>query len=247
MPILTVGNIDIPYSLKRTGQCEKARITVTPDDVEVIVPPHASDEDIAKALQRRRQWIFEESRKMKERASSSPSLTRFATGAKIPYRGRMMRLSVVPTDDTLVHVSYRNGFLVECPMTLADTSKDILIEEALRLWLKKKLREDVAQLVKQYGEANDLKPKSYRIKDQKHMWGSCGKDRMIHINWHLIFAPKTVLEYAVIHELCHLRHRNHDQNFWRLVKQILPDYEARKDWLDKNEHMLAINKVTPGI
>jgi hypothetical protein len=53
-----------------------------------------------------------------------------------------------------------------------------------------------------------------RIKDQKHVWGSCGPDRIVNLNWHLIFAPKTVLEYAVVHELCHLRHRNHDRSFW---------------------------------
>lgn len=245
MPVLTIGQTEIAYTLTRTGKSHSVRITVTPDTVEVIAPNHASDGDVAKALERRRQWIFEETRKMQERAASLTRLTHFATGAKIPYRGRMMRLTVVPSEDSLVHVSYSNGFLVTCPTGLEDTLKDTMIEEALRLWLKKKLREDVAVLVKKYGTAYDLKPKGYRVKEQKHMWGSCGQDRVININWHLIFAPKTVLEYAVIHELCHLRHRNHDQAFWRLVRTILPDYEVRKGWLDKNEHMLALGKVKP--
>jgi predicted metal-dependent hydrolase len=60
-----------------------------------------------------------------------------------------------------------------------------------------------------------------RIKDQKHVWGSCGPDRIVNLNWHLIFAPKTVLEYAVVHELCHLRHRNHDRSFWGAGRHTL--------------------------
>lgn len=243
MQTLTVGKTEIPYSLKRTGTCDHARITVTPDMVEVVVPPKATEDEIQKALHRRRQWIYQQRRKMTELASASPSLARFVSGAKMPFRGRMMRLTVVPTDDTLVYVTYRNGFYIEYPASVSEASRDALIEDALRLWLKKKLREDVGSLVRRYGLSNDLNPKSYRIKDQKHLWGSCGKDRIININWHLIFAPKTVLEYAVVHELCHLRHRNHDAAFWRLVKSILPDYEVRKGWLEKNEHLMAIKRI----
>jgi predicted metal-dependent hydrolase len=61
----------------------------------------------------------------------------------------------------------------------------------------------------------------------------------------LIFAPKTVLEYAVVHELCHLRHRTHDRDFWGLVGTILPNWEAKKAWLDQNEQFLELRRVKP--
>jgi len=54
-----------------------------------------------------------------------------------------------------------------------------------------------------------------------------------------------VLEYAVVHELCHLRHRNHDPAFWTLVGTILPDWEVRKAWQDRNEHLLKLRRVQP--
>jgi len=75
--------------------------------------------------------------------------------------------------------------------------------------------------------------------------GSCRIDQTINLNWHLIFAPRTVLEYAVVHELCHLRHRNHDPAFWRPVGTFLPDWEVRKAWLDRNEHFLKLQRVQP--
>jgi len=101
----------------------------------------------------------------------------------------------------------------------------------------------VEEIIRRLGHPNDLKPRRHEIKDQKHLWGSCGHDRSINLNWQLIFAPKSVLEYAVVHELCHLRHRNHDTSFWSLVGGILPDWETRKAWLDRNEHMLEIGKL----
>lgn len=245
MPVLTVGETQIPYTLKRSSKTKSARITVTPQTVEVVVPATASDDEIAGVLHRRREWLVEQTRHMADRVAAAPTVFHFASGAKIPYRGRLMRLTVEPSDGTLVEVSFRNGFVVRYPRTLSEASRDTLIEDTLRLWLRKRLREDVNTFVRQHGEPNGLKPRRVEIKDQKHLWGSCGQDRVVNLNWHLIFAPKAVLEYAVVHELCHLRHRTHDRAFWGLVGAILPDWEARKDWLDRNEHFLTLQRIKP--
>jgi predicted metal-dependent hydrolase len=243
MPVLTVGETQIPYKLRRSNKTQSARITVTPQNVEVVVPAAASDEEIAGVLYRRRDWLVEQTRHMADLVAAAPMVVHFVTGAKIPYRGRLMRLTVQPSDGTLVDVSFRNGFIVYYPRNLSEGSRDTLIEDALRLWLRKRLREDVRGFVRLHGEPNGLKPRRVEIKDQKHLWGSCGVDKVVNLNWHLIFAPKTVLEYAVVHELCHLRHRNHDRSFWGLVGTILPDWEVRKAWLDENEHLLSLQRV----
>ena len=245
MPVLTIGSTGIDYVLRRSAAATQARITVTPNAVEVVVPAAATDDEIAAVLHRRRGWLFEQTRHMAERAASSNTVSRFVSGAKIPYRGRLMRLRVEPVDGTLVEVSFRNGFVVGYPRAVSEAVRDDLIEDALRLWFRKRLRQDVADLVRRHGEPNGLKPRGVQIKDQKHLWGSCGLDRVVNLNWHLVFAPKTVLEYAVVHELCHLRHRNHDRDFWRSVGTILPDWEARKAWLDGNEHFLTLRRVGP--
>jgi predicted metal-dependent hydrolase len=245
MPVLTVGTTDISYTLKRSGAARRARITVTPEAVEVVVPTSATDDEIAGVLHRRREWLLDQTRSMAARVAMTPKVAHFVTGAKIPYRGRLMRLKVEPCEGKLVDVSFRNGFIVECPRTVAEASRDTLIESALRLWLRKRLRDDVTTFVHRHGEPNGLKPKRVEIKDQKHLWGSCGQDRVVNLNWQLIFAPKTILEYAVVHELCHLRHRNHDQEFWNLVGSILPDWEARKAWLNQNEYFLTLRRLEP--
>lgn len=245
MPVLTVGERRIAYTLRRSDSAKRARITVTPANVEVVVPTAATEEQIDGVLHRRRGWLVEQTRQMAARVASAPSVGRFVSGAKVPYRGRLMRLKAEPFDGSLIEVSYRNGFYLKYPRMLSEASRDALIASALRLWLRKRLRADVAVLVRKYGDPNGLRPTAFRIKDQKHMWGSCGLDGIVNLNWQLVFAPRTVLEYAVVHELCHLRHRDHSPVFWNLVAQLLPDWNVRKEWLDRNEHLLVLRDLQP--
>lgn len=244
MPILLVGKTEIVYDIRRSDRAKSVRITVTPERVEIVVPQATTEPEVADLLHRRRGWLLDQTRQMEARLAAAPRVGRFMSGAKIPYRGRLMRLTVTPTDAPLVEVQYRNGFHVGYPQRFAESSRDDLIESALRLWLRKRLREDAAEFVARHGVTNGLKPKRLQIKEQKHLWGSCGQDRVINLNWNLIFAPKTVLEYAVVHELCHLKQRNHDEEFWTLVGSILPDWQLRKKWLDQNEHLLSLNRVS---
>lgn len=224
---------------------KKASLSVTPNSFELLVPEGATDEQISSVLDRRRAWIIETVQHMAERAEAQTRVYQFVTGAKIPYRGRMVRLTIESFDGSLVEVSFRNGFQVRRPEYLSPDSADVVIESALRLWLKRRVRDDARDFVRRHGERHGFKPRGVQIKDQKHMWGSCGQDQQINLNWHLIFAPKPVLEYAVVHEMCHLKLRNHEPEFWNLVGRVLPDWQERKAWLDKNEHMLGWERVEP--
>jgi len=241
MPVLTVGNTEIPYLIRRSDKSQRRRIVVTPGKVEVVIP---AEMDLAAAtdfVEKKRRWIFEKWLEIEEQARhrerQGPS--RFVTGAKLPYRGRQMRLTVNPSEGCKVEVTYRNGFILSVPATLAAGERDSAIQAALEAWLKDRMQRDVDAYISHYTVTLGVRPRRVQIKDQKHLWGSCGRDHIINLNWHLIFAPKPVLEYAVIHELCHLRHRDHSATFWQLLGQLLPDYLVRKRWLETHESLIS--------
>ncbi len=83
---------------------------------------------------------------------------------------------------------------------------------------------------------------SITIRDQKSRWGSCSSRGTLSFNYRLIFAPPKVLEYVVVHELCHLTHMNHSKDFWNMVAQIMPEYKIYKTWL--REHGQELNLIT---
>ncbi|OEU61716.1 MAG: hypothetical protein BA870_01355 [Desulfuromonadales bacterium C00003094] len=241
MPVLTIGNTNILYQIRRSDKAKRRRIVVTPGKVEVVIPAEMDQAAATDFVQLKRRWIFEKWLEIKEQArhrdQQGPS--RFVTGAKFPYRGRQMRLTVNSSKGHKVEVSYRNGFTLAVPTTLAAGERDNAIQAALEAWLIDRMQRDVEAFVNQHGTTLDVKPKRVQIKGQKHLWGSCGRDHIINLNWHLIFAPKPVLEYAVVHELCHLRHRDHSEAFWQLLGQLLPDYLIRKRWLETHESLIS--------
>ena len=76
-----------------------------------------------------------------------------------------------------------------------------------------------------------LHPTGLRVSDTRAQWGSCSARGVVQLCWRLVCAPPEVMRYVVIHELCHLRHRNHGPQFWALVAAHCPSYSAHRAWL----------------
>lgn len=81
---------------------------------------------------------------------------------------------------------------------------------------------------------------SITIRDQKSRWGSCSGRGTLSFNYRLMMAPPKVLDYVVVHELCHLTHMNHSKDFWNMVESILPDYKESKKWLKEHGKELSV-------
>ena len=82
-----------------------------------------------------------------------------------------------------------------------------------------------------------FKYNNIKIRDQKTRWGSCSSKRNLNFNYRLIFLPRGLAEYIVIHEFCHLAHMNHSKEFWALVEKLSPDYKKHKKLL-KEKHIM---------
>ena len=120
-------------------------------------------------------------------------------------------------------------------------------EEKLHIYVKQHDTEKIRQALKRfyYQQCKALveksmasckshfktKPRSIRISDSKTTWGTCDSKRELTFNWRLAMAPREVIDYVVVHEMCHMIHLNHDRSFWRLVGKIMPDYKEKENWL----------------
>jgi predicted metal-dependent hydrolase len=238
MPTLQIGGAEIPYELRRSATASERRITVTPGHVEVLALPNDDEEAVAGFLDRKRQWLLKTVREMERITANRHAVPRFMTGSKIPYRGRKMPLTVRRTDAERIAIAYRNGFIVDLP-NWAWNEPDRVVATELKLWMRQRVRRDVKEIATAYGTRFGLVPRSIRVADFPNGWGSCGPEGNILINWHLNFAPKQVLDYVVIHELAHLRHRSHREEFWTFLGSMLPDFERPKAWLEANQGTLT--------
>lgn len=238
MGIVRIGQTEVAYELRRTATASERRITVTPGHVEVLALTTDDDAAIDDFLNRKRQWLFNTLRELETKTAKRAVVPRFMTGSKIPYRGRMARLTVRRHDGAHVEIDYRNGFLVDLPSWVRDEDSDGIVATEIKLWLKRTVRRDVMEIASAYGKKFGLKPRALRVADMKTGWGACGPTGSILINWTLVFAPKAVLEYVVVHELAHLKVRSHGPDFWAHLATLLPDYERPKGWLDTHQGAL---------
>ena len=78
------------------------------------------------------------------------------------------------------------------------------------------------------------------IRSQKTRWGSCSAKGTLSFNWRLMLAPPAVLDYVVVHELCHLSHMDHSDSFWKKVESVYPNYRTARKWLKDHGHELVL-------
>lgn len=238
MGMVRIGQTEVAYELRRSAATSERRITVTPGHVEVLALTTDGDAEIDAFLTRKRQWLFNTLRELETVTNARAVVPRFMTGSKIPYRGRSARLTVRRHDGPHVEIGYRNGFVVDLPSWVRDDDRDAIVATELKLWLKRRVRRDVMEVVATYRRRFGLKPRTVRVADMKTGWGACGPTGSMLINWALVFAPKAVLEYVVVHELAHLQVRSHGPDFWAHLATLLPDYERPKAWLDRHQGSL---------
>ncbi|MCD6397834.1 MAG: M48 family metallopeptidase [Spirochaetaceae bacterium] len=235
---LIIGNTKIEYSKRESIKAKKLKFVITPHNVELVIPATAETNRIYEFIEKKKNWVFLKLNEVNEKVAShlSGKPYKYQSGAKILYRGRMLKLLVADSKSGESKVSYKNGFHVQVTEGLTPSEKYQSAKDILDKWMKERVRKDVKGFINIYSKKLNLFPKDFRVKDQKHLWGSCGKDNIININWRLIQAPKQILEYVVVHEICHLKYRNHSDAFWSLVGSVFPEVDRCKRLLrDKEE------------
>lgn len=238
MPSIRIGQTEISYQIRRAATSSERRITVTPNCVEVLALTTDDDAAIENFLDRKRQWLFDTVRELEAITANRAVVPRFITGSKIPYRGRQVSLIVRRHDGAHIEIANNRGFVVDLPSWVADEVADGVVATEIKLWLKRRVRRDVSDIASAYQKRFGLNPRSIRVNEFSAGWGSCGPGGTIHIDWRLVFAPKMVLEYVVVHELAHLKHRSHGDEFWTFLASMLPDFQRAKGWLDQHQGAL---------
>lgn len=200
------------------GKGKKLSIHIDPFGfITVRAPKGTSEEVIVNAIESKAQWILEKTREI-EIARDIPQAREYHAEGKFLYLGK----------EHLLH-------------ELIETNE--LDEEVLKRNLKKfyitSCKAIVEERIKIYQKQLKVKPKVIEIVVSKVKWGSCSSDRKLTFNYRLAMAPIEVIDYVIIHELCHLHHMNHDRSFWRRVGSIMPDYKEKEAYLARHGHSMS--------
>ena len=225
------GATDISYSVKYSAKREQAGISVSPDkSVEIRVPEDTSQEKIQEIAGKKAAWIYEQIQWF-DHLSLIDMTKEYVSGETFPYLGRQYRLKVA-CDGTEPGVKLNGGFFeVIIPKGIDGIDKKEFVRKALLEWYLSHAEDKIRPILVKNAKRLGIETPPLNIKYQLKRWGSCTKDGMININVRIAMAPMSQVEYVVVHELCHLIHREHSAEFWALVRHMLPEYEIRKERL----------------
>lgn len=228
-----------------SAQARNIRIEVRPDgQVLLVIPKRVPKTAAYDFLRSREDWIRRKLVELQSRSAQAvtrPPL-RWDGSDTLPLRGVEQPLRVVLSRIIKPRVRFDDEAIVVYS-TASLLARPAILANLLRSELRKLARHEARLLLDEEAARLGLDYRGPRIADQKSLWGSCTPDGLISLNWRLLMAPPEVLRYVVVHELCHRRHLDHSQRFWRLVEKQMPDHADWRGWL--REHGAALHAVLP--
>ncbi|MBD3668077.1 MAG: M48 family metallopeptidase [Kangiella sp.] len=199
--------------------------------VQVYAPKDVSDKDVVEAAKKRGQWI---NRKLTEfkKLNEEHSPREYISGESHFYLGRRYMLKVHADKKQTPTVRLFRGTLeVYCKEKSTDTVKALLDE-----WYKDKAKQVFKERLEKVVQKTPwvTEPPLFTVRTMKKQWGSCSPKGRLLLNTHLVKASKECIDYVILHELCHLVEHNHSKRFYKLMGQVMPDWEKAKLILDVN-------------
>lgn len=192
-------------------------------DGKVIVkaPTRVKDKDIKSAVEEKKKWIYEKLENLNKQECKQ--------GSKVLLLGREYPLKIKFIKQNTADIYIENGNMVaEIPKKYKKEYAK-RIEELLDDVYMKVAEKEVDMAMQIVTRIVGIKPNKYRIRKLKTAWGTCTSNKNITINSSLMKYDRTVIQYVVLHEICHLKYMNHSKEFWNMVEKYMKDYrEIRK-------------------
>ena len=236
--LLKVDTLDVPVKIVRERR-NSIRFAVGKAALLVRVPHFLSELEEAQQMERLQTWASQQFRRhpsIRERFQPFS----YKDGDQLQVGGRTYQLRIGFEDRASHRATLRQGG--EIFLVLSQQEHPIALAKATRKLISRVVGSDFLPEIRQrVFELNDLyfqQPvQRVSLKYNSTNWGSCSTGRNINLSTRLLFAPPEVRDYVIIHELAHLIELNHSDRFWKLVSEVMPDFEEKEKWLKKNGHL----------
>lgn len=225
---LVLNNLgpEIKVQVRHSKTAKRIIIKIKNNVIELVLPHSRSIDKIIqdgyKFLLEKEFWIRN---KLYHQSQSDINFDK----ETIPIFGEFYKLLYI--DDQQQNVLMQDNAITVYSNPLLQTS-------TLIKFLKKKLLLKITAEVNSLAQYFDKKVAEIKIVNNKSRWGSCSSKGVLRFSWRLVFAPENIINYVIIHEVCHLAEMNHSKSFWLLVKKFYPDYKSAIFWLKKNSSRL---------
>jgi predicted metal-dependent hydrolase len=225
-----VPNSEINYAVVRSNRATADIVIERDGQVLVRAPKDVRDEKIEDIVESKRYWIYKNLAEWRD-LNATRVVREYRNGEGFLYLGRAYRLLLVAEQEEPIVL--RNGRF-NLRRELVDRGSLAAAKSAFRDYFASRGQERIEARVGYFAPKVGVSPQSVDVKELGHRWASCSTGGRLAFHWKCMMAPATIIDYIVVHELCHFHHLDHSRAFWNEVDKVLPAYRERRDWLRKN-------------
>jgi len=226
------GTTNISFNVIRKSNLKNTYICVNSEGVVVKTNRSTTIENINQMVQKKSSWI---SKKM-EMFKTKPTKTKITTGSRLYYMGKSYYVNINKDKNIqTIEINFTHSkFYIITPIIY----EEIKLNHTIEKFYKEKAIQKITPIIKKYSKIMGVEPKSVGFRYAKTKWGSCNSNNQLSFNYQLIKLPSSLIEYVVIHELAHIIHKNHSQEFWKEVYKYLPNYKTIKERIREFERVI---------
>ncbi len=235
----------IDYQVVPSARRKTLSLQVKQGKVLVRAPHYVDKKIISTLVQKKSAWLRA---KLIEQSQASEQCCRFNQGDMLLLFGQQVRLhiSFASRADTFFIENLDEKPELNIALAKRNIAKlndeqllRVAVKKHLECYFKQQAQTIILSKVSHYSELTQLKPKGIKIRQYSARWGSCNSKGEVSFNYLMMMLPEHVIDYIIVHELCHLRVLNHSSDFWQLVAKHFPNYLQAKQWLkDKQSQLL---------
>ncbi len=228
--------LEIDYRVVRSRKRRKTLLLQIERDGGVVirVPYYTTEGEIAVFLREKLPWIKKKIVEKEKRGQGAEVHKKFVEGERFLYLGEYYPLEMREPGKGRNRLSLSHGIFF-LDNTYAAKARDVFI-----LWYKERAREIFSERVNFYSKKLGLNPKEVRISSAKTRYGSCTADNKVFFSFRLVMAPYPEIDYVIVHELVHIKIKNHSKRFWSFMEEVMPGYKKCRKWLKENSALLDI-------
>ena len=210
-----------PVIIKVTNRKKTISIRIEKKNILISTPYFVQDSYILNLLEKKRKWINENFLKI------STKKNMYVEKGEIFYLGEKYKIQLKKGINNDIVVKNSN-------LEITYKGKNIRFRKIIEEWYKRKCFILLEERLLFFSKKIKVEYKNFKIRSYKRRLGSCDNKKCLSFNWKLILMPKEIIDYVVIHELCHILHFNHSQLFWKEVSIYCPEYKKKKNWINEN-------------
>ena len=220
-------------SINRTNRLKTVSLKVKNQEVVLSVPKFVTDSEIDNIIERKINWI--RNKLAIEKTNNFNIKRKYENGEKFLYFGSEYSLKIKHSNSDNVYLD-NNIMIVE----VKNNSKAVHIRNILNNWYIAESKKYLIKTTNYYEVLIGVSVNKLIFGKYKSKWGSCNSKKTISYDWRIIMAPLEVIHYLIIHELCHIKHLNHSNDFWKTVEKYMANYKLQKKWLKTNSSKLIL-------